>query len=247
MAVRQALALVLTVALAQAQTPSNRRQFVTCPIVRDTKTLPCWLAKYKGEMYFLGMQGGVAQEFYPPQLGHEVLVEGTVTEGAPRVCGGIRLSQVKVSVLTELAPACNTMLPAEDGIDGIVVPRLTGVPPTWVRMSGDDKATIFFDFDNDFLSLHMTRAVQTVAERALKAPAMTVHVTGFRGATRLSAGGVITEKPGMAEVRARKVAGILVGLGVAQNRIAVEARAEPVAPDGISDPFARNVTVVLGE
>ena len=180
-------------------------------------------------------------------LGHEVLVEGTVAEGAPRVCGGIRLNQVKVSVLTELAPACNTMLPAEDGIEGIVVPRLAGVPPTWVRMRGEDQVTIFFDFDNDFLSLHMTGALRILAERALKMPAKQVRVAGVRGATRLSAGGVLTEKPGIAEVRARKVAGILVGLGVAQNRIVVEAPAEPAAPDGMNDPFARNVTVVIGE
>jgi len=25
--------------------PANRRNFVACPIVRDTKTLPCWLAE----------------------------------------------------------------------------------------------------------------------------------------------------------------------------------------------------------
>ena len=38
--------------------------------------------------YFLGLQGSSASEFYPPQLNHEVLVEGTVTTEA-RICGGI--------------------------------------------------------------------------------------------------------------------------------------------------------------
>jgi len=108
-----ALALVpadAVVTSAQESAPSTRRSFVACPIVRDTKTQPCWLAEYEGELYYLGQQGGVANEFYPPQLGHEALVEGTVGEG--RVCGGIPLQPVKVSVMRELTPACSTMLPA---------------------------------------------------------------------------------------------------------------------------------------
>ena len=64
-----------------AQLHAENLSFVTCPIVRDTKTVPCWLAEYKGETYYLGNQGGVAQDFYPPQLNHEVLVEGVVVEG----------------------------------------------------------------------------------------------------------------------------------------------------------------------
>ena len=129
--------------------------FVTCPIVRDTKTVPCWLAEYKGETYYLGNQGGVAQDFYPPQLNHEVLVEGVVAEG-PRVCGGIPLRPVKTSVFLEINRACNTILPAEDGIDA---PERSPSrePVSWVRSAGPADVTIFFDFDNDFLSLHTTQ------------------------------------------------------------------------------------------
>ena len=93
--------------------PANRRNFVACPIVRDTKTLPCWLAEYEGELYFLGLQGSSASEFYPPQLNHEVVVEGTVTD-EPRICGGIPLKPVKISVLPELNRGCNTLLTAEE-------------------------------------------------------------------------------------------------------------------------------------
>ena len=57
-----------------------RRQFVACPIVRDTKTQPCWLAEYEGELYYLGQQSGVANDFYPPQLGHLALVEAVGAE-----------------------------------------------------------------------------------------------------------------------------------------------------------------------
>src|SRR5208283_3530544 len=76
------LALVGSIAFAQ------QRNFVACPIVRDTKTVPCFLAEYEGELYYLGIQQDITSEFHPPQLKHEVLVEGQVAE-APRVCGGI--------------------------------------------------------------------------------------------------------------------------------------------------------------
>ena len=74
--------------------------------------MPCWLAEHDGELYYLGSQGSSASAFYPPQLGHQALVEGTVVDG-PRICGGRPLSPVRVSVMRELTPACNTVLPAE--------------------------------------------------------------------------------------------------------------------------------------
>jgi hypothetical protein len=33
-----------------------QRNFVACPIVRDTASVPCWLAEYEGELYFLTLQ-----------------------------------------------------------------------------------------------------------------------------------------------------------------------------------------------
>ena len=93
--------VLLVALLGTATLHAQNLSFVTCPIVRDTKTVPCWLAEYKGETYYLGNQGGVAQDFYPPQLNHEVLVEGIIAEG-PRVCGGVPLRPVKTSVFLEI-------------------------------------------------------------------------------------------------------------------------------------------------
>jgi len=59
--------------------------------VRDTSTVPCFLAEDDGELYYLGIQQDITSDFHPPQLKHDVLVEGTVVSG-PRVCGGIPLS-----------------------------------------------------------------------------------------------------------------------------------------------------------
>ena len=66
-------------------------------------------------LYYLGAQGSSASAFYPPQLGHEALIEGTLGEG-PRVCGGRPPVPLRVSVMPELTPACNTILPAEPGL-----------------------------------------------------------------------------------------------------------------------------------
>ena len=118
-------------AILAATPPGDRRNFVACPVLQDTDTVPCWLAAYHGELYFLGIQtdsGG----WSPPWLGHQVLVEGRLA-GGPRVCGGIALttdypaavppsgtSEGKplptppvVSVMRELDATCNTMLPAD--------------------------------------------------------------------------------------------------------------------------------------
>lgn len=81
-----ALALSLAAVAAGAAEPQYLN-FVACPIFQDTNTVPCWVAEYEGETYFLGIQtdsGG----WQPPLQGHQVLVEGVVTDN-PRVCGGL--------------------------------------------------------------------------------------------------------------------------------------------------------------
>ena len=93
--------------------------------MRDTKTVPCFLAEYEGETYYLGIQQDITSDFHPPQLKHEVLVEGRIAEG-PRVCGGIPLQPVSISVLKEVNLACNTLLPAEPGMDAPAAPRGPG-------------------------------------------------------------------------------------------------------------------------
>ena len=210
-----ALLAVTQTSVMMAQAPAGRRNFVACPIVRDTKTAPCWLAEYQGEVYFLGVQSGVAGDFYPPQLSHQALIEGTVAEG-PRVCGGIPLRPVKVSVLEEIATACNTMLPAEDGIEAPAVPRSPGIgkAPSWIKTEGPDRTTLYFDFDQDFLSVHSLTALTNIASAAKQGKSAHVEVTGYRGATLLSSGEIMRERADMGEVRSRKVGAILVGLGI---------------------------------
>lgn len=183
--------------------PANRRNFVACPIVRDTSTLPCWLAEYDGELYYLGSQGSSASAFYPPQLGHEALVEGTVVDG-PRLCGGVPLRPVRVSVMPELAPACNTVLPAEPAF----APAPSPVAPAPKFPDSTRQFVVPYDFDSDYLTLHTTRIVLEAARVAKATDAARIDVHGRRGATLLSNGRTMLEGERVGERRAARMSRI---------------------------------------
>lgn len=238
---KRLLGLLLGAVLAGAPVKAENLSFVTCPIVRDTKTVPCWLAEYKGETYYLGKQGGVAQDFYPPQLNHQVLVEGVVADN-PRVCGGIPLRPVKTSVLLEIDRNCNTILPAEDGIEAPPGPPNRSAS-SWVRSDGPGDSTLYFDFDNDFLSLHTTNAIQSVVQYFQQSKASIIEVTAYRGSSKLADGTVMVEQEGIAGARATKVHDIVVGLGVPQAAVKVKVMNGLREPDGINDPWSRKLTL----
>ena len=90
--------------------------------------------------YYLGIQQDITSDFHPPQLKHEVLVEGRIAPG-PRVCGGIPLQPVSISVLKEVNLACNTLLPAEPGIDAPPAPRGAGTVVATIRRCEREGAT----------------------------------------------------------------------------------------------------------
>jgi hypothetical protein len=103
--------------------------------------------------------------------------------------------------------------------------------------------TIFFDFDNDFLSLHTTTAVQRIAQQFQQTGASSIEVTAFRGASKLSNGSVMVEQPLIAAARASKVREILAGLGIPQGSLKVGVSSAPAVPDGVNDPWMRKVTL----
>lgn len=246
---------LFALALVPATLAAQQRNFVTCPIVRDTKTVPCFLAVYEGETYYLVVQQDISADLYPPQLLHEVLVEGTVAPG-PRVCGGIPLKPVKLSVLPELNLSCNTILPAEPGIEAPPTRRPAGPStrqaPVSVARPAPERLTppylerewkIFYDFDSDFLFSRDTRMVSQAAELAIAAKAKTVKVTAQRGATLLSNGRILTESATIAAQRAEKVVDMLRGLGTGAESVTVQIVPGVPKPDGISDPQNRVVTI----
>ena len=232
---------------------AQQKAFVACPVVRDTKTVPCFLADYQGETYFLGIQQDITAAFYPPQLLHEVLVEGVVAAG-PRVCGGIPLNPLHVSVLPELNRACNTILPAEPGIDAPPAKRPAGpstrlapvstaaVPPQKPEPPFIEREFVIqYDFDSDFLFARNTRQLTDIAENARVSKAQTVEVIGYRASTLLSNGSLLTEKANVSRLRAERVAEVLKGLGAPAS--AVRWISEPAAANGATDYQNRRVAV----
>jgi outer membrane protein OmpA-like peptidoglycan-associated protein len=234
---------------------AQQRNFVTCPVVRDTKTVPCFLAEYEGETYFLTIQQDIQAEIYPPQLLHEVLVEGTVVPG-PRVCGGIPLKPVKLSVLPEVNPACNTILPAEPDIEAPPTRRpagpstkqapVTTAPPAPQKLAPpftEREWKILFDFDSSFLFSRDTRAVNQAADFAIAAKAKSVEITAQRGATLLSNGKVLTESGAISAERAEKVAALLRGLGTDAASLKIQVVSGVPTTDGVSDSENRVVSI----
>ena len=232
---------------------AQQKAFVACPVVRDTKTVPCFLADYQGETYFLGIQQDITAAFYPPQLLHEVLVEGAVAAG-PRVCGGIPLKPMHVSVLPEVNRACNTILPAEPGIDAPPAKRPAGpstrlapvstaaVPPQKPEPPFIEREFVIqYDFDSDFLFARNTRQLTDIAEYARVSKAQTVEVIGYRASTLLSNGSLLTEKANVSRLRAERVAEVLKGLGAPAS--AVRWISEPAAANGATDYQNRRVAV----
>jgi hypothetical protein len=108
------LALFASAALCAA-VPPDQRNFVACPVLLDTEPVPCWVADYQGERYFLVAQSGRGGggSINPPQLRHKALIQAAVAQDEPRVCGGIPLKDVKISALVdELDESCNQLLPS---------------------------------------------------------------------------------------------------------------------------------------
>lgn len=240
--------LVIVAALGQ------QRNFVSCPIVRDTKTVPCFLAEYEGETYYLGIQQDITADFHPPQLKHEVLVEGRVADG-PRVCGGIPLQPLSISVLKEVNLACNTLLPAEPGIDAPAAPRGPGPSSRRLEIGSDSSKaprepltgrqefTVLYAFNDDYLEFAQSRLVTEAAAYAKRIGASSVNVSGYRATSILSNGIQLIEKAGLAEKRAQNIATLLRGLGV--SNVLFKAKVEPEQGDGQTDPSRRRVTIVV--
>ncbi len=247
---------VLTVLLLVQTGVAQQLNFVTCPIVRDTKTVPCFLAEYEGETYYLAVQQDISADQYPPQLLHEVLVEGTIDK-SPRVCGGIPLKPVKLSVLPEVNQACNTILPAEPGIDAPATRRAAGpstrqpgaatpppAPPARPTPPFTEREwKVLYDFDSAFLFSRDTRTVNQAADYAVAANAKRIEIVARRGATLLSNGKVLVEGESIAAQRAERVATLMKGLGAEPSSVNVRVVSTPPQPDGKTDPETRVVSI----
>jgi hypothetical protein len=237
-----------------ASPPANQRNFVACPMVRDTSTVPCWLAEYEGETYFLTIQTDVSAPVNPPWLGHKVLVEGTISD-EPRICGGIVLKPVALSVIKELDGACNTMLPAEERYNLPFEPPRPPGPSKGRLAFGDpvmkpklEPAANTFELHYEFDSLVMFRhaqPLQRIFEHAKQSGATNITITGFRGATLLSNGQLMQENEDIGRRRAEQVADLLRGAGLVDPRYRLKWQDQTKRADGVDDATTRQVRVVV--
>ena len=252
-----ALPGLLPVALLAATPDPALRNFVACPIVRDTASVPCWLAEYDGELYFLTLQTDVSAPVNPPWLGHRVLVEGRRKDG-PRICGGIVLEPVRLSIVAEPDPTCNRMLPAEDRYN------LTFEPPRPPGPSGGRLAfntlpmpvkpaavkrephsySLSYDF-NGLISFRHPFQLTPILDLARAMKASQVEIEGHRGAALLSDGSVLQESPELARRRAEQVAELLRGAGLTAPKYSVRWIDAAPAPNGSDDYRERRVDITI--
>lgn len=243
---KAAKTLILTAAAivaATAPAQTEEKKFVACPIVRDTDP-PCWLVDYDGKRYYLGIQQdlNIPVRFYPPQLRHRILVEGRVKEG-PEICGGIPLELDALSVLPDVDPSCDQMIPAENmepppsrrksapypnGVRLATVKAeskysfgLTGKPPAAEPPFEARTFTVLFTFDSDYLHMEDAWIIRDAMWYAQDSKAPRVEVRGYRGAVKLDDGTIAVEQEHMAERRAEKARTVLVGLGFPEDRLDV--------------------------
>ena len=245
---------LLSVTVVAAQQPTN---FVACPIVRDTASVPCWLAEYNGELYFLTLQTDVSAPVNPPSLGHRVLVEGTVSTEA-RICGGIVLKPVHLSVL-ERDASCNTMLPAEERYN------LTFEPPRPPGPSGGRLAfanaapaaapapaatgptrefVVSYPFDG-LIGFTHAGALTSILNFARTANAREIEIVGHRGAVRLSSGQTMVEESTIGKKRAEQIAMLLQGANLKGPAYTVNWREDAAPADGVDDHLSRRVVVTV--
>jgi len=236
----------------------TRKNFVSCPIVRDTASVPCWLAEYDGELYFLTIQSDVTSPVTPPWLGHRVLVEGSVST-EPRICGGIVLKPVHLSVMPEPDASCNTMLPAEERYN------LTFEPP---RPPGPSKGRLAFDnappqpkasaaapssakefvvpYDFDALvGFNHARVLTDILEFARAVNARDIEIVGYRGAARLSNGQVLSEDADIGKRRAEQLAILLQGANLKSPSYKVTWQDESAKATGVDDYAMRRAVVTV--
>lgn len=251
-----AAALLLTTLaapLAAEDLPAERRNFVACPIMRDTASVPCWLAEHDGELYFLTLQTDVSAPVTPPWLGHRVLVEGVEARDRPRICGGIVLEPVVLSVLPELDASCNTLLPAEERYNlAFEPPRPPGPSAGRLAFAGTAPAapaeparafTLRYDFDGLIVFRHAGE-LTAILDAAKASGARGIAIAGYRGSVLLSDGTTLVERSGLARRRAEQVAELLRGAGLADVEYRVRWEEEAGAADG-DDAALRRVTVEL--
>jgi len=246
-----AITVALTLSLTGVAFSGGKRvAFVGCPVMRDMEmpVRPCWLAQDGDKLYFVGMQGDTfpPAAFYPPQLKHQVLVEGEEGDGE-RVCGGLPLTHVKVSVLPELDLSCDTVLPSAGVTPG---PEIRPSPPfrkgrglasdpSYPRQKNYQsppppqppfEAKTFrldFAFDEDFVHLPESFVITGAASYFQQIKGSKIAINVHRDRVELTNGTILEEDAVVAQRRADRMLNLLTSWGIPASRIDIQVSAQP--------------------
>ncbi len=229
--------------------------FIACPIYRDTdqgKKSGCWLSDDPNS----GQRYDISNSPTKPDWNYGVLVEGTISDTQDNACGGITMSPVRVSILTDKA-CTRHMLPTETypgrefvlpdtRVAPLSAPRAKPTPP-----HGEKTFSLFFDLDRTFFIYQLSDHYLDNAISWIRATEPTaIHITGYADTrSRVIDGFQVEEAPRLAQERAEKVAFALKRLGVPEDKMTVEWSASPTAwPEqkgamGLDGPSRRRVDI----
>lgn len=266
-------ASLVSIGQAIAGVPDTQRNFVECPILLDTEPVPCWVADYKGERYFLAVQSGrgAGGTTIPPQLLHRALVEGTMSD-EPRICGGIVLRPIMISpMMDEIDQSCNRLEPSGGyHANGPRVVGLDGDPPgerestafgeSFGQRTGlDERRAVYvanaaarkrmdfeigFFFDSDYIIYPIEQEdVEDAVDYANLLKASKIEIVAYSAPAQLSDGGERRESADIAKRRAEKLALILKDFGWSADRLSVKWEAKPTHNGGVRDYERRKAVI----
>ena len=169
------------------------------------------------------------------------------------------LKPVRVSPLPSPIQSCNTIRPAVDQFTVPFAPRPPGpsggrlafqgtaqpAPARSSPPSGPREFTLQYDFDNGVMGRH-AGVLGQILNQTRASKATRVRITGYRGATRLSDGRVMTERPDIGARRAREVADLLAEAGLTGAAVEVSSQDEAEAADGIDNWRSRRTNGMRG-
>jgi hypothetical protein len=186
-----------------------------------------------------------------------VLVEGVVSS-EPRICGGVVLKPVHLSVLPERDASCSTILPAEDRYNLTFEPprppgpskgrlafdnRTPAAPPPAVNASTRE-FVIQYDFDR-LVGFSHAGPLSQILNFAREVNAREIEIVGHRGAVLLSNGRTMVEEPTIGKQRAEQVSMLLQGANLKEPSYKVRWLDEPAKATGVDDYLSRRVVVTV--
>jgi hypothetical protein len=267
---RSAVLLCLTT-MAQAQLaaqsheefhlPDNTQgepiSFVSCPVVQDTSSVPCWFADQGSTRYYLGIQQEIGADFHPPQLNHKVLVEGRILEGM-ELCGAPVIHPVRISVLPELDRNCNELVPAVPGIeppphergpgpsnDGLEPPEPRVSEPLPEPPFSAQRYYVNYTFDSSMMRGTVTREISRAMNYARHIDASAINIKVYRGTALLSDGEELIEQERIVAARADALRTIFSEAGFPDSLVTITAERQPLRGDGIDDYVLRRAVITV--